>query len=53
MPAEMSHAVVAAEEGIIQRAIAVTEPAEWIGFFEWFTFARLLPQIKNSYHLWP
>ena len=25
----------------MQRAIDITTPAEWIGFFEWFTFARL------------
>ena len=29
------------EDAIMQRAIDITTPAEWIGFFEWFTFARL------------
>ena len=34
-----------AEEGIAARSAAVAEPAEWIGFFEWFTIARLY-QVK-------
>ena len=34
-----------AEEGIAIRSAAVAEPAEWIGFFEWFTIARLY-QVK-------
>ena len=29
-----------AEQGIKSRAAQVAEPAEWIGFFEWFTIAR-------------
>ena len=41
MPAEMSEALVHAEAAIMQRASDITTPAEWIGFFEWFTFARL------------
>jgi hypothetical protein len=28
------------EQAIAARAIQVAEPAEWIGFFEWFTIAR-------------
>ena len=30
-----------AEQGIKSRAAQVAEPAEWIGFFEWFVIARL------------
>ena len=29
-----------AEQAILSRAAQVAEPAEWIGFFEWFTIAR-------------
>jgi hypothetical protein len=37
----MSHELEGAEAGILDRAMLVAEPAEWIGFFEWFTFARM------------
>ena len=36
----MSLQPTAAEQGIEARAVQVVEPAEWIGFFEWFTIAR-------------
>ena len=37
----MSEASVDAEVAIMKRAFEITTPAEWIRFFEWFTFARL------------
>ena len=37
----MPKASAETEAAIMQRAVDITTPAEWIGFFEWFTFARL------------
>ena len=38
----MSDVADAAKDSIIKRALVVQTPAEWIGFYEWFTLSRML-----------